>query len=121
VLLKRCQAPLGWVFQFWTEKCAKLSFLAPKYGLFFHYTIKMELMHGIREPDDKKCYTASSRDKEKPMYATYRLRADEITDNFLVEDETAYLMKSEANRKHLLEAVEEVHIWIMPLRHLMNG
>jgi antitoxin YefM len=68
------------------------------------------------------------------MYATYRLRADEITDNFLkaikdayqdkeieitvqeVEDETAYLMKSEANRKHLLEAVEEVHIWIMLLR-----
>jgi antitoxin YefM len=58
------------------------------------------------------------------MQATYRLRADEITDNFLkglkdtyqdkeieivvneVEDETAYLLKSEANRKQLLEAVE---------------
>jgi antitoxin YefM len=60
------------------------------------------------------------------MQATYRLRADEITYNFLkglkdtyqdkeieivvqeVEDETAYLLKSEANRKHLLTAVQDV-------------
>jgi antitoxin YefM len=60
------------------------------------------------------------------MQATYRLRANEITDDFLkglkstyqnkeieitiqeVEDETAYLLKSEANRNHLLGALEEV-------------
>ncbi|GHV94745.1 hypothetical protein AGMMS50293_10650 [Spirochaetia bacterium] len=58
------------------------------------------------------------------MQATYRLRADEITNNFLmglkntyqgreieitvqeVEDETAYLLKTETNRKNLLEALE---------------
>ena len=60
------------------------------------------------------------------MYATYRLRADEITENFLkgikdiyqgkeieiivqeIEDETAYLLKSEANRRHLMKAIEDV-------------
>ena len=57
------------------------------------------------------------------MRATYRLFADEITDTFLagikdtyrnkeieitvreVEDETAYLLKSEANREHLLRGL----------------
>ena len=60
------------------------------------------------------------------MIASYRLRADEITETFLknirdnyrdkeieitvqeVEDETAYLLKSEANRLHLLRGIEEI-------------
>jgi antitoxin YefM len=64
--------------------------------------------------------------KEETMYAAYRMRADEITENFLkgikdiyqdkeieiivqeVEDETAYLLKSEANRRYLLQAIEDV-------------
>jgi hypothetical protein len=58
------------------------------------------------------------------MQATYRLKVDEITDSFLkglkatfqdteielivnpVEDTTAYLLKSEANRKQLFETIE---------------
>ena len=60
------------------------------------------------------------------MVATYRLRAGEITENFLnsirdnyrdkeieitiqeVEDETAYLLKPETNRQHLLRGIEEI-------------
>jgi len=60
------------------------------------------------------------------MFATYRLRADEINDTFLktiqsnymnkeieitiqeVVDETEYLLKSEPNRRHLLRGIEEI-------------
>ena len=60
------------------------------------------------------------------MNATYRLKANEITEEFVkilkavykdkeieiivqeTEDETAYLLKSEANRKQLLQAIEDV-------------
>ncbi|GHU95312.1 hypothetical protein FACS189479_08790 [Spirochaetia bacterium] len=60
------------------------------------------------------------------MDVTYRLKPGEVNDDFLnilrntfwekeiavtveaIEDETAYLLSNEANRKHLLDAVEDI-------------
>ena len=60
------------------------------------------------------------------MYSTYRLQADELTEQFVaaikrtyqhrnieiivqeVEDETEYLMSSAVNREHLLKSIENV-------------
>jgi antitoxin YefM len=67
------------------------------------------------------------------MYALYRLRADELDQRFLdalksqfggreieiavcelvesAEDETAYLLRSPANRKRLMRAIKNVEKW----------
>ncbi len=60
------------------------------------------------------------------MYTTYRLRADELDNDFIESlktlfkdkeieiivsevDETAYLFQSEANKKRLLQAVQNIN------------
>lgn len=59
------------------------------------------------------------------MITTYRLRADELDEDFIASlrvlfkdkeveitvaevDETSYLLRSDANRRHLLQAVENI-------------
>ena len=60
------------------------------------------------------------------MHSTYRLNSDELSSDFIraikkvyphknieivvqdVEDETEYLMRSEANREHLMQAIKNV-------------
>lgn len=61
------------------------------------------------------------------MYSTYRLKADELSNNILksiksafqhkeieiiiqdVQDETEYLLSTNANREHLLKAVKDIN------------
>lgn len=60
------------------------------------------------------------------MYSTYRLRADELSDDFIkalkkvyqhrqieiivqeVQDDTEYLLSNQANKDHLLESVNDI-------------
>jgi len=72
----------------------------------------------------KNCYYTIV--KEAIMYSTYRLNAEELSDDFVksvkrayhnkeieiiiqdVQDETEYLLSSPMNREHLLTAVTEI-------------
>ncbi|MCP5453688.1 MAG: hypothetical protein H7A27_06865 [Spirochaetaceae bacterium] len=60
------------------------------------------------------------------MYTTYRLQADELTEQFVatikqtykhrnieiivqeVEDETEYLLRTDANKEHILRSIDQV-------------
>ena len=60
------------------------------------------------------------------MYTTYRLQADELTEQFVatikqtykhrnieiivqeIEDETEYLLRTDANKEHILRSIDQV-------------
>jgi antitoxin YefM len=73
----------------------------------------------------RDCYYNNK--EEAFMYSTYRLKAGELSDNFVkavksayqdreieiiiqdVQDETEYLLSSTANAEHLVKAVDEIN------------